>query len=115
MGEDTTCLVTFFAIKRISTITPQVVQTKFDQPKRSSLIIPTFQASEKRFFLHFSFRSVSHLFVFRRGSVSFDKKGAQVVGTPLLPCSQSEDSSDEEEEGREEEEEEEEKAGGMSE
>ena len=57
---------------------------------------------------------MSHLFVFRRGSVSFDKKGAQVVGTPLLPCSQSEDSSDEEEE-REEEEEEEEKAGGMSE
>ena len=57
---------------------------------------------------------MSQLFVFRRGSVSFDKKGAQVVGTPLLPCSQSEDSSDEEEE-REEEEEEEEKAGGMSE
>ena len=57
---------------------------------------------------------MSQLFVFRRGSVSFDKKGAQVVGTPLLPCGQSEDSSDEEEE-REEEEEEEEKAGGMSE
>ena len=62
----------------------------------------------------FSSRLVSQLFVFRRGSVSFDKKGAQVVGTPLLPCSQSEDSSDEEEE-REEEEEDEEKAGGMSE
>ena len=124
MGEDTTCLVTCFAIKRISTITPQevvqniftitpqVVQTKFDQPKRSSLIIPTFQASEKRcFFLHFFSQLVSQLFVFRRGSVSFDKKGAQVVGTPLLPCSQSEDSSEEEEE----EEEKEEKAGGMSE
>ena len=55
---------------------------------------------------------VSQLFVFRRGSVSFDKKGAQVVGAPLLPCSQSDDSSDEEEEEREEEEEEEEKAGG---
>ena len=55
---------------------------------------------------------MSQLFVFRRGSVSFDKKGAQVVGTPLLPCSQSEDSSDEEEEEREEEEEQEEKAGG---
>ena len=67
------------------------------------------------FFLsQFSSRLVSQLFVFRRGSVSFDKKGAQVVGTPLLPCSQSEDSSDEEEE-REEEEEDDEKAGGMSE
>ena len=64
------------------------------------------------FFSQFSFRLVSQLSVFRRGSVSFDKKGAQVVGTPLLPCSQSEDSSDEEEEEREEEEEEEEKAGG---
>ena len=63
-------------------------------------------------FSQFSSRLVSQLFVFRRGSVSFDKKGAQVVGTPLLPCSQSEDSSDEEEEEREEEEEEEEKAGG---
>ena len=58
---------------------------------------------------------VSQLFVFRRGSVSFDKKGAQVVGTPLLPCSQSEDSSDEEEEREEEEEEEEKAGGGMSE
>merc|ERR1719339_804392 len=61
----------------------QVVQTKFDQPKRSSLIIPTFQAAEKR-----------------RGSVSFDKKGAQVVGSPLL-LSQSGESS--ESEGEEEE------------
>ena len=60
----------------------------------------------------FSSQLVSQLFVFRRGSVSFDKKGAQVVGTPLLPCSQSEDSSDDEEEEREEDEE---KAGGMSE
>ena len=58
---------------------------------------------------------MSQLFVFRRGSVSFDKKGAQVVGTPLLPCSQSEDSSDEEEEREEEEEEEEKAGGGMSE
>ena len=66
----------------------------------------------KCFFFLTIFFSVSQLFVFRRGSVSFDKKGAQVVGTPLLPCSQSEDSSDEEEEEREEEEEEEEKAGG---
>ena len=63
----------------------------------------------------FSSRFVSQLFVFRRGSVSFDKKGAQVVGTPLLPCSQSEDSSDEEEERVEEEEEEEKAGGGMSE
>ena len=69
----------------------------------------------KCFFFLTIFFSVSQLFVFRRGSVSFDKKGAQVVGTPLLPCSQSDDSSDEEEEEREEEEEEEEKAGGMSE
>ena len=38
------------------------------------------------------------MFVFRRGSVSFDKKGAQVVGPLLL--SQSGESS--EEEGEEE-------------
>ena len=63
----------------------------------------------------FSSRLMSQLFVFRRGSVSFDKKGAQVVGTPLLPCGQSEDSSDEEEEREEEEEEEEKAGGGMSE
>ena len=46
------------------------------------------------------------MFVFRRGSVSFDKKGAQVVGSPLL-LSQSGESSEGEEEEEEEEGEEE--------
>ena len=48
------------------------------------------------------------MFVFRRGSVSFDKKGAQVVGSPLLLTQSGEESS----EGEEEEEEEEEEEGG---
>ena len=47
------------------------------------------------------------MFVFRRGSVSFDKKGAQVVGSPLL-LTQSGESSESEEEDEEEESEEEE-------
>ena len=48
------------------------------------------------------------LFVFRRGSVSFDKKGAQVVGSPLLLTQSGESSESEEEEESEGEEEEEE-------
>ena len=43
------------------------------------------------------------MFVFRRGSVSFDKKGVQIVGSPLL-LSKSGESSEEEEEEEEEEE-----------
>ena len=50
------------------------------------------------------------LFVFRRGSVSFDKKGAQVVGSPLL-LTQSGESSESEEDEEEESEEEEEEGG----
>ena len=44
------------------------------------------------------------LFVFRRGSVSFDKKGAQVVGSPLLLTQSGEESSEGEEEEEEGEE-----------
>ena len=47
------------------------------------------------------------MFVFRRGSVSFDKKGAQVVGSPLLLTQSGESSEGEEEEGEEEDGEEE--------
>ena len=50
------------------------------------------------------------MFVFRRGSVSFDKKGAQVVGSPLL-LTQSGKSSESEEDEEEESEEEEEEGG----
>ena len=50
------------------------------------------------------------MFVFRRGSVSFDKKGAQVVGSPLL-LTQSGESSESEEDEEEESEEEEEEGG----
>ena len=50
------------------------------------------------------------MFVFRRGSVSFDKKGAQVVGSPLL-LTQSGQSSESEEDEEEESEEEEEEGG----
>ena len=54
------------------------------------------------------------MFVFRRGSVSFDKKGAQVVGSPLL-LTQSGESSESEEEEEESEDEEEEEEGGKTE
>ena len=47
------------------------------------------------------------MFVFRRGSVSFDKKGAQVVGSPLLLTQSGESSEGEEEEEGEEDEEDE--------
>ena len=90
------------------------MQTKFDQPKRSSLIIPTFQAAEKRCRgkMFFSPSVGDTLFVFRRGSVSFDKKGAQVVGSPLLLTQSGESSESEEEEEEEEEESEGEEEGG---
>jgi len=64
----------------------QIVQTTFNQPKRSSLILPTFQIAEKR-----------------RGSVSFDKKPVQVVAP--VPGEEEEVSEEEEEEEEEREEE----------